>query len=249
MILVFIHCNKRKEGKENASIADQIQMEKRKNQTTVLNNTNIKSTNERLYASDGTIINLQNKAPIGNAHINDNSNNNTRINADIDVKISNNHKSVNHDLSNISADSSIEKLFEDLIKNRGNNVLGDDDDLYVESEGKPDNHRGSAFMGGNSTSAGGLGLVRAECHEWTQKQVILWIKQVLLQASLENKVIVWFLREFSKKCINGKDLLKLKQDEKLVDSLAKQFTMENQSYEIWKPIKDAINAMGMPTQK
>ena len=60
-------------------------------------------------------------------------------------------------------------------------------------------------------------------NEWTQKQVVSWIKRILSKNDITADAIASFVAEFATKNVTGKMLLKCKQNEKLMDQLILQF--------------------------
>ena len=99
---------------------------------------------------------------------------------------------------------------------------------------------------------GGLGVVQLDIlnyHEWSQKHVILWIKNILKKSELSNDVIVLFLREFAKQCVDGKMLVEFRNGEKSLDSFSRRFRVENRNHVIWKQVKSAIDTLSQPTAK
>ena len=75
---------------------------------------------------------------------------------------------------------------------------------------------------------------------FSQKEVLIWIKINLSKNGINNNKIKLFLIEFNKKCITGSILLKFKNNEKLIDSFIKQFSEENQAFGIWMILKSMI---------
>ena len=80
--------------------------------------------------------------------------------------------------------------------------------------------------------------------KWEQKDVLIWIKYILLKNGINNKIIKRFLIEFSKKCITGSMLKQFKNNETLIDSLIKQFSIDNQAFGIWLVLRASILGIG-----
>ena len=63
----------------------------------------------------------------------------------------------------------------------------------------------------------------ANCHMWTQKEMLIWIKTDLVDNGLDAKVIKSFLVEFDGKHITGAMLKQFKNIENWIDALQLQF--------------------------
>ena len=86
-------------------------------------------------------------------------------------------------------------------------------------------------------------LKEEKYQDWTQKEVLIWLKMILLNNGMEKNMIKSFLIEFSQKCVSGVVLKHLKSNEKLIDSMMTQFSQKNQAFGIWLVIKSAILAL------
>lgn len=86
-------------------------------------------------------------------------------------------------------------------------------------------------------------------YNWTENEVLAWLKSLLLANNLDKKIIVNFLNEFSKKNVNGKELSQLKSNESAMDEFILKFSNENQIYSVWLPIKFAIKQFGGPCDR
>ena len=86
--------------------------------------------------------------------------------------------------------------------------------------------------------------VSTNYQDWSQKEVILWMKNVLIKQNLDNQIIATFLREFGKQYVTGQTLVKFKESEKAFDGFKEQFSQKNQAYAIWLAIRDAIDQIG-----
>ena len=80
----------------------------------------------------------------------------------------------------------------------------------------------------------------ANYSKWTQNEVLNWIKTHLINNGIDNNTIESFLNEFKQKYITGSMLVQLKNNPKLIDSLMKQFTKENQIFGIWLVLRSMI---------
>ena len=160
---------------------------------------------------------------------------------------------------NQSRDESIENLFKDLIDVKDKdfyqniaNGKGTGEELYVHNKvdintkiGETnDNGATKSYTSGQDTTtnqAHDLRFVQLVPHEqWTQKQVLLWIKAILLQNGFKNAVIVKFLREFAKYHKNGELFTKFQKDEQFSQQFIQQFSQVNQNHSIWVVIKSSI---------
>ena len=80
--------------------------------------------------------------------------------------------------------------------------------------------------------------------EWTTRQVLLWLKNILEANSFEDQLISAFLNEFSTKHINGHALHQLKNNESKIDHLKADFAKENQVFGMWLVVTTSILSIG-----
>ena len=189
-----------------------------------------------LYSDDGKIINQSGDIKPSQSVINVVENINVEL-----ARVPSNIATATHNKHEDSFDSSIEKLFADLNKGHVDQTSRDfNSELYSEGSGKHQNNAtGVGEMAGESDAATKkLGYVN-----WTQSDVILWLKALLLANNFEKEAIVKFLREFGKKNVTGQTLSKFKENGRLVDSFVTQFLIENQAYPIWLAIKSGIDEL------
>ena len=136
-------------------------------------------------------------------------------------------------------------------------------DTKTQSQGTtrtPRTYKGGTAVGGGSNSCGtgsesrsmitedkvrtlvsdDNGLDYKQWSKWSQKDVLIWLKLLLLANDLDKKDIRIFLTEFSDKRVNGALLKDLKTSDKLLDEFILKFSSKNQAYSIWLPVKLAI---------
>lgn len=80
--------------------------------------------------------------------------------------------------------------------------------------------------------------------EWSQTQVLCWLKMILLQNRLDSNTIESFLSEFKQQGVTGAGLKQFKMDETLIDIIKTGFSKRNQAFGIWLVIKSAIRLLG-----
>ena len=85
--------------------------------------------------------------------------------------------------------------------------------------------------------------IKLDCHgqcvsQWTENDVSLWIRNLLLKDKLDEKEIVQpFLKEFNQQHITGQKIVKFITSPCLIDELRKEFSIPNQAFGIWVVIK------------
>ena len=73
---------------------------------------------------------------------------------------------------------------------------------------------------------------------WSQKQVIVWLKDTLLRNNVDKKKILAFLKEFARKNVTGRTLAQFHDNPAWLDGFVMQFSEENQNCDdIWGIIK------------
>ena len=82
--------------------------------------------------------------------------------------------------------------------------------------------------------------------DWTQKEVLMWCKQVLLANNFEKQLILSFLKELRTKCATGKTLEQFKNNNESLLAFQSQFSTENQAFALWLAIQTAITDLGSP---
>ena len=277
MILLFTYSIKYKQWKKESDTLQTAQT--KMDQKTDTNNRNVYGSgdaNVGLFGPDGRRIDLQNITSNTNTNTNTNVTATPRgMNETTNDIIENNENNEN------SLDSSLVRLFEDVLTGNNNsnvnntgssdgrietNYDGSDkivkrntsmemEGLYKKGEvsvrdvtyleGNTEGQRSHSVnvahaIGGTKDDPLKIGWGDSNYQKWTQKQVILWIKDILLQNGLSNQMIVTFLKELSKKRVNGEVLDTFVQDQMLVGHFVGQFSLENQTDSIWNPIKSAM---------
>ena len=114
----------------------------------------------------------------------------------------------------------------------------------AEKAGKAGTGAPSADLGGSLYSSLSQNI---NYQKWGQKEVIVWLKSLLLKHEFDNETILLFLREFGKKYVTGKTLHQFSKNAKFVDAFKTQFTKENQDASIWIVISSAIGAVDIDT--
>ena len=80
--------------------------------------------------------------------------------------------------------------------------------------------------------------------QWTQEEVLVWLKIHLRDSKMNEDVIEPFLNEFEQQHITGTVLQQLKMNQKLIDQLQCRFSHKNQAFGVWISIKTAIESLG-----
>ena len=84
---------------------------------------------------------------------------------------------------------------------------------------------------------------KANYLQWTQEEVLVWLKINLRDKKMNEDVIESFLNEFEQQHITGAILQQFKMNEKLVDQLQCKFSQKNQAFGVWMIIKTAIGSL------
>ena len=84
--------------------------------------------------------------------------------------------------------------------------------------------------------------------EWTQKQVLIWFKNVLLDNNFEKHTVLSFLKELKTKCVTGKTLEQLKKTHEVLMTFQSQFSTNNQAFALWLAVQTAIDDLGATQQ-
>ena len=82
--------------------------------------------------------------------------------------------------------------------------------------------------------------------EWSQKDVLVWLKDSLISNGLSKEKTKSFLKEFSTKYITGGTLDELKNNPQLIDELKSDFGDENKAFGIWIVVKRCIRNIDSP---
>lgn len=83
---------------------------------------------------------------------------------------------------------------------------------------------------------------------WSQKEVLIWLKQHLINNNFDKKVTIGFLKEFSRQYVTGKTLLQFKTNDELLNQFKTQFSAKNQAFTIWLIVRTAIQNIGQESQ-
>ena len=139
---------------------------------------------------------------------------------------------------------------ESFATNKGSDMDVGSGETDHDSDGYEDELKLAVPEGDNHTTVTStpdgdkLGLNENNYQEWSQKQVLVWIKLLLVKNGIVHEMIKSFLTEFSTKCITGSVLKTFKQQPKLIDALKSQFTQNNQAFGIWIIIQSSITSLG-----
>ena len=96
----------------------------------------------------------------------------------------------------------------------------------------------------NSANGANNQIDELNYQDWSQKESLLWFKDVLLDNHFEDQVISTFLKELSTKCVTGKTLAQFKKNGKHLETFQSQFSSKNQAFAIWLAIQTAIDDIG-----
>ena len=100
------------------------------------------------------------------------------------------------------------------------------------------------------TNAGGTkgclqsGLDESRYQQWSKKDVLIWLKENLMNNGLNEKETKSFLKEFSKHRITGGTLFAIKNRDKngqMINQIKREFSHENQALGIWIVIQTCID--------
>lgn len=253
MILLFIYCSKKKSNNNDNGIKD-IQFSTMNSKRLSTEN---KNKNNKRLTLDGHTIDLQNTTqqhvtlmssltptPIASGNDHDTPvSNDTDVDVDVDAILKELENNINGNNNNNDIINAIKFAI-----NNDDDIDGDnndkDEELYSSFEGQNSN---------NDTTTGGTSTTEAKnissnsneinIKNWSQKDVSIWLKYHLVKNNFESQVISLFLKEFGKKNIDGKQLIKMKDNNKLIDQLKLQFTNKNQENAIWYVVKNSINKL------
>ena len=124
-----------------------------------------------------------------------------------------------------------------------------------EGDGNDDGDADGAIqhpIGANVTTNGirgnGVGLIGSldenRYQQWTEKQVLLWLKENLLNNGVSQDDAKNFLKEFAKMKIVGGTLHGLKTDNNSINQFKKEFSPKNQAFGIWIVVRNCIQNVG-----
>ena len=90
---------------------------------------------------------------------------------------------------------------------------------------------------------GGISIDESKYQQWSKKDVLIWLKENLINNGFSQKQAKRFLKEFSKQSITGGTLHMLKykdNDEVMFNQLRREFSIENQAFGLWMTVKTCI---------
>ena len=90
----------------------------------------------------------------------------------------------------------------------------------------------------------GINLDESRFENWTQKEVVWWMKQKLAEKGIDAKKIKSFMTEFRTKLITGSVLKELQNQDDYFNQLKNEFSIENQAFGMWMIIKTSVNSLG-----
>ena len=88
-----------------------------------------------------------------------------------------------------------------------------------------------------------INLDESNYENWTEEQVLQWLKKKLTEKTISSDKIKSFISEFRKQAISG-SVLKELRDENNLKQLQSVFSGENQAFGIWMVIKTSVNNLG-----
>ena len=239
IILLFVYCHRKQAQVRKELALKEIELRQQmKSQNLKLSLQNDKGSNKFSVARQVTTsghqsdIDLQNTSSIHNI---------------------NQFNSENHNRDQLS--QSLENLFKDLkiqddmhaggdelfLEGRSQDPPTDDEGFTLQLENVNDTAIGNTSV--KSTDAVHINGDEDDYRQWTRKQVILWLKLIVLEAKVGNEAIVCFLREIYKKNVTGIMLNQFKNDEQFMYQFVASMSLKNQTFVIWMPIKVAIDKL------
>ena len=142
--------------------------------------------------------------------------------------------------------SNISRMFQEEEKKKIKTNIDDGENSFSKSESGT--IRLCVTTSGNETgtpvlSSHTITVANQKYREWGQKDVLLWLKSILLESKINTVQVEEFLAEFSNQCITGAMLVTLSQDPKIVEQLKSQFSKKNQVFGIWLIVESAITSL------
>ena len=172
----------------------------------------------------------------------------------------------NHQIPDDKIDANNDDIVNDKQrKDRNEENLSDGESMYDNTSQKVDNlvtgdegvningKRIGASVAGNKTNNYSkkndveleMASVEMEMNcdywEWSEKDVLKWVKINLLEKGIESSKIESFLTEFECHSITGKILKQFKQTPQLISTLKSHFSKENQRFGVWLALESAIS--------
>ena len=100
-------------------------------------------------------------------------------------------------------------------------------------------------MEGNNNGATDTNAINEKNYmNWSQMEVLNWVKMNLENNGIDDNKMNRFLNEFNEKHITGSMLVKFKNDENLLNTFINGFTELNQTFGIWMILKSSIGNVG-----
>ena len=164
-------------------------------------------------------------------------------------------------VSSVNSVSIVEKKPDFLVMsyndglNCQNVQISDDDmdieDLYYDHKPKKtgsslcrndnyDNNR----RGGAAGKTADIVMDESNYQQWSQNDVLIWIKMHLAMDGIDDTQIQMFINEFEKQYITGATLARLKNDSNELTSLKSQMDRKAASFGVWLVVKTAIQNLG-----
>ena len=140
-----------------------------------------------------------------------------------------------------------ERDYTDDSDDNNNNNNDNNDELVSEGQdGNDVNGTQSNRYGSGKETGSKYQIDESKYQEWTQKEVIMWLKLSLAYNGIESDVVKQFLKEFNRKYVTGRmiEMYKNDQNGQLLDQLRLEFSKPNQVYGIWMVIKSNIQSLG-----
>ena len=110
--------------------------------------------------------------------------------------------------------------------------------------GIPNTASTSGVGGGDGLVGSRIVIDETKYVDWTQKQVILWMKTNLDYNGIDPRVTRTFLGEFYQKQINGAMLKQLQQNPESIEQLKREFLPKNQVLDLWLVAQFSILSLG-----
>ena len=99
-----------------------------------------------------------------------------------------------------------------------------------------------------STNDVNVNVDKANYENWSQKEVLIWLKENLVNNNFDKQIVIGFLKEFSKQYVTGKTLMQFKRNNLLLDQFKTQFSDKNQAFTIWLVVRTAIQNIDQDSQ-
>ena len=157
-----------------------------------------------------------------------------RDHASIDVNIDDLFANINDNNGKLHLVDESEGRLESNVKEMGTDNDSADSDI-IQIQSTTGGARGNTILGVSIKS-----IDESKYENWSQKQVLVWVKLHLSDNGIDNEKLKSFLIEWNEKYITGKMITQFIQNENLIDDLIGQFSKENRNFGIWMVIKTII---------